>query len=394
MIKQHFDISGLIARYLAGTLTPEEEARLNEWRETSLTHEELFQKICNSKNFELYCAERKNYDPKEGWEQFDKKIKFIKRKNYLIKASKYAAVFLLPLFIGILVLTNLIPDEKTVAEQMSEQSIIIPPGEKKATLTLASGETMHLKEASETIVQEVDGTAISVDSITLNYNLAQKKVNARKEIYNKIDVPHGGEYSLVLSDGTKVYLNSMSSLKFPVHFVGNERIVELKGEAYFEVSKDTKPFIVKVDGIEVRALGTAFNISSYQEQGHQTTLVNGAVKVTTHDGSNCILNPSEQAYFKPDSNQIHVRKVDVMEHISWINGKIYFKDARLEDIMNTLSRWYDIDVFYLEPGIKNIRFGCNVNRYKDITPFLELLEKTEKLDILIKDKTITFKHND
>ncbi|MCD7898615.1 MAG: DUF4974 domain-containing protein [Bacteroides sp.] len=288
---------------------------------------------------------------------------------------------------------TLIDQEDTVTEQMNKQNIQIGPGEKKATLTLGSGTVIDLKHTSETTVEEVDGTSISIDPESLNYPQTDRIAETEEVIYNQVDVPRGGEYSLFLSDGTKVYLNSMSSLRFPVRFIGDQRMVELVGEAYFEVANHTKPFVVKANGFEVEVLGTIFNISSYQNENHQTTLIHGSVKVQTESGFNCILEPSEQAYQKSDSNELGVRKVDVMQYTSWVNGKIYFRDARLEDIMNILARWYDIDIFYLEPSVKNLRFGCNINRYKEITPFLELLERTEKVDISIQGRKITFKHN-
>lgn len=393
MINKDFHIAELISRYLSEAITPEEEATLNDWRESSPNHEKLFQEVCRTENLVNYLQASNRFDKVAGWEQLNQKLRFTRRRNHLYQLGKYAAVLIVPFLVGLLTVIALKDNDLTVAEQIDEQQFYILPGEKKAVLTMGNGATVDLKANPETTLQEEDGTSISIDADALNYELTEVSPVAEKEIYNKIDVPHGGEYSLMLSDGTKVYLNAMSSLRFPVRFINNQRVVELEGEAYFEVAKSSKPFIVKVDQMEVEVLGTCFNVSSYKGEKYQTTLVEGSVKVQTPSGANCILQPSEQAYLKPDSNELGVRKVDVMQYTSWVNGKIYFKDSRLEDIMNTLSRWYDIDVFYLEPSVKNLRFGCNVNRYKEITPFLELLEKTEKVDIVIKGKTITFKHN-
>lgn len=392
MINEQYYIAELISRYIAGSITPEEEIKLNEWRESSPQHEKLFQDICSTETFEQYFRSATQFDKQRGWEQLNQKMRFLKRKSRLLKLCRYAAIFMLPLVLGVFLVNTLAPYENSIAEQMEKQNIQILPGEKKATLTLGSGTVIDLKKTPATTVEEEDGTAIAIDAENLNYR-QEKAVKTEKIIYNQIDVPHGGEYSLLLSDGTRVHLNSMTTLRFPVRFVEDRRVVELNGEAYFEVTPHTKPFIVRVDGMEIEVLGTVFNISSYQQQNHQTTLVEGSVKVRAADGNSCVLKPSEQAYMKQDSNKLGVRKVDVMEYTSWINGKIYFKDARLEDIMDQLARWYDIDVFYLEPSVKNVRFGCNVNRYKEITPFLELLEKTDKVDISIQGKTITFKHN-
>ena len=182
----------------------------------------------------------------------------------------------------------------------------------------------------------------------------------------------------------------MSSLRFPVTFANEKREVELEGEAYFEVSKNGLPFIVSTHGMQIEVLGTTFNVSAYPNEECQTTLVNGSVKINAGQGESLILKPSQQASIAPGSNDIQVKTVDTSFYTSWIKGKINFKDQRLEDIMKILSRWYDMKVVYANADIKNIRFGCNIDRYEDIAPFVNLLEKTEKVHVKIKDKTITF----
>lgn len=393
MIKQQLQIAEYISRYISETITPEEEAELKKWRDESLQNEQLFQKLCDKQNLENYLRESCNYDKEEGWEKFSHKKLFLERRKRFVRFAKYAAIFLLPVVLGVWSVTTLIDHEETIAQQVMKNPIQIVPGDKKAVLTLGNGEKVELLNPTEKLMEEKDGTFISIDSAAINYQLAQTNTPVEEEIYNTVDIPHGGEYSLTLSDGTKVYLNSMSTLRFPVRFIGDKRVVELTGEAYFEVSKNTSPFIVKVNNMEIEVLGTAFNVSAYKGETHHATLINGAVKVHLKTGDTCVLKPSEQAYVKPGSDNLNVREVDVAQYVSWVNGKIYFKDERLEDIMNTLSRWYDMQIFYPDPSVKDLRFGCNINRYKDITPFLELLEKTEKVDIVIKGNTITFKHN-
>lgn len=236
-------------------------------------------------------------------------------------------------------------------------------------------------------LKEKDGTIIQVDSTTLNYQQTPERTSD-KLAYNKVNVPRGGEYQLTLSDGSKVQLNSMSSIRFPVQFAKDCRLVELEGEAYFEVSKTGQPFIVKTKGMNIEVLGTTFNISAYANEEYQTTLVNGSVRVQTEDGSNRILKPSEQACITPGSNQINVRNVDTAFYTSWIHGKINFKDQRLEDIMKTLARWYDMEVIYENEATKDLRFGCYINRYNEITPLVNLLEQTGRVTITVEGKTI------
>ena len=396
MIKQELQTANLISRHLSGFITPEEELELKKWREESSENEKLFQDLSDTENLVAYIRNSSKYDTQQGWESFNRKLRSHQRRRRLIAGSKYAAIFIIPIVIGLLLMTTFLPDlseNESVAQQINKNHIQILPGEKKATLTLDSGEEIDLMSSQEKVMAEKDGTEILIDSTALNYYSTLAVAEVEKEIYNKVDVPRGGEYSLTLSDGTKISLNSMSSLRFPVRFIGSKRIVELQGEAYFEVAKDTKPFIVKVNNVEVEVLGTTFNVSAYSGETCHTTLVEGSVRVQSATGNSCVLKPSQQAYIRPGSDNLNVRTVDIHQYISWVNGKISFKDQRLEDIMSSLSRWYDMQVFYIDPSLKNMRFGCNLNRYSDITPFLDLLERTEKINIDIKGKTITFNNS-
>ncbi len=393
MINHYLHIAGLIARYLSGEITPDEHLELKNWRESAPEHEALFKRVSDTRNLADYMEEVRKFDKQDGWTMLSRRMKAARRRAILLRWSRYAAIFLLPVVLTIWIYSNQKTAQQSVAQQVREQPAKILPGERKAILTLADGEIVDLKGADDKVMEEKDGTAINIDSMALNYQSLAKDKKSMEEIFNKVEIPRGGEYSLQLSDGTRIYLNSMSSLRFPVCFVGERRVVELEGEAYFNVVKSSKPFIVKVNQMEIEVLGTDFNISAYQGEDCQATLVNGSVKVHTATGSSCILQPSEQAYLKPGSEDLRVRKVDTSLYTSWVEGKIHFKDERLEDIINSLSRWYDMNVFYSEPSVKNIRFGCNVNRYKEITPFLELLEKTEKVSISIQGKNITFKHH-
>ena len=389
MYTQEFYIAELITRHLAETLTDDETQKLNSWRAASPENEALFQKLCSHQHIAQHIEHRKNFDAPKGWQQVEQKMKRTHRKQFYLKVAQYAAIFIVPLIIGILVITLPQQMENDMAQQLSEKGHLILPGEKKAVLTLGNGEVIALTALQDTRLKEKDGTAIQVDSATLNYQAVKKNTSAIQEVYNKVEIPRGGEYSLLLSDGTRVRLNSMSSLRFPVHFSGTTREVELQGEAYFEVSKNGKPFIVKTGNKQVEVLGTTFNISAYQGEEYQATLLTGSVRVHTSQGENQLLKPSEQARIAPGTDEISVRKVDTYLYTSWIQGRIYFKDQRLEDIMKSLTRWYDMTVIYKNEKLKNLKFGCNVDRYKDITPFLELLESTGKVTITIKDNTIT-----
>lgn len=388
MIKQDFHIANLIARHLSGEITPKETEQLNSWRNESISHENLFKKICKEENYRKHIEKNHSFNTETGWSEVKKQIKKDNQNKHFINVLGYAAAILLPiLFIGISIRysSHSHGDQQTL---MAHHPIL--PGQAKAILTLDNGQTINLNKETGTELQKLEGTSIVVDSTTLNYQTAQSALPKTRPIYNKVEIPRGGEYALVLSDGTKVHLNSMSSLRFPVTFANEKREVELEGEAYFEVSKNGLPFIVSTHGMQIEVLGTTFNVSAYPNEECQTTLVNGSVKINAGQGESLILKPSQQASIAPGSNDIQVKTVDTSFYTSWIKGKINFKDQRLEDIMKILSRWYDMKVVYANADIKNIRFGCNIDRYEDIAPFVNLLEKTEKVHVKIKDKTITF----
>lgn len=383
MINQHFYIARLIARYLSDEIGEEEQAELTRWRDESPENERLFQEICKEENIKQNMQKRQTFHAEDGWEGVQRKIQRHRFRHRILNICKYAAIFIFPVAIATVAIYKS-GNEPQPLSQVEEQ---IVPGGKKAVLILDNGEAIDLKSTSGVELKEKDGTVIQVDSTVLNYQQAPARTS-EKLAYNKVNVPRGGEYQLMLSDGSKVQLNSMSSIRFPVQFAQDCRLVELEGEAYFEVSKTGQPFIVQTKGMKIEVLGTTFNISAYANEEYQTTLVSGSVKVQAENGSNRILKPSEQACITPGSNQINVRNVDTAFYTSWIHGKINFKDQRLDDIMKTLARWYDMDVVYENEATKELRFGCYVNRYNEITPLVKLLEQTGRVTVTVEGKTI------
>lgn len=387
MIKQDFYIANLIARYISDEITPEEKVDLENWIKEDPAHETLFNKICSEKHFNEHEAGKKHFDHTIGWQSVQKRIERNNHKERFIRILNYAAIILLPILVISISIKRTDTNTSDRQDYLAQSSIF--PGEAKAILTLDNGQVINLGRNVVALDENLNGINIQADSTMLKYSQAEK--NTKEEIsYNKVETPKGGEYLLVLSDGTKVHLNAMSKLRYPVQFGKNRREVELEGEGYFEVSKNGYPFIVKTNGMQVEVLGTVFNISAYQDEECQTTLISGSVKVKAGEKNSCILQPSQQASILPGNAAIQVRTVDTAFYTSWIKGKIHFKDQRLEDIMKILSRWYDMDVHYANSKVKDILFGCNINRYDEITPFVKLLEETKLVHTKIEGKTITF----
>lgn len=267
-------------------------------------------------------------------------------------------------------------------------------GSKKAVLILNNGNAMNLEENLDSVIAEVDGTLIQNDSSNaLTYRKSNSLPN--KLIYNQINIPRGGEYSLTLADGTKVWLNSESSLKYPVQFIGVIRKVELTGEAYFEVAHNkSKPFIIESHDTEVKVLGTKFNVSAYNdEEDITTTLVEGSVQVSSL-GNSELLEPGCQAVVKRGSNQFQVNKVNAVLYTSWRNGVFQFKDQSLEEICHQLSRWYNVEFFFTENQYRNLRFAGAAKKDRSLDFTLEMIEKMADVKFAIKgDKIIVGKPN-
>ena len=257
-------------------------------------------------------------------------------------------------------------------------TIKIPPGTSKARLVFDDGQSVDLSEG-KTFKTEIEGTIITNQGNQIAYS--GKKVDKLKTArYNTLEIPRGAEYFIILSDSTKVWLNSESKLRYPVVFAGDERNVELTGEAYFEVAKDkTRPFKVFAENQVAEVTGTEFNLTAYPDDKLIfTTLVEGRVRVFPKDKPELVqtLIPGYQTYCYKESGDISIRQVNVNEYIAWKSGIFSFKDKPLEEMMLTLSRWYDINIVFEDQSKKNIRFTGEVQRYENFEKILTLIEKT------------------
>ena len=252
----------------------------------------------------------------------------------------------------------------------------ILPGGNKAILTLANGQQIILGKNSNGLLA-IQGNTRIVKSAAgqIAYNGQQASANKQTEVtYNMISVPKGGQYQVTLPDGSRVLLNSASSLHFPTAFNGDDRKVELTGEAYFEVAHDkTKPFKVITGNQTVEVLGTHFNINAYSDESTlNTTLLEGSVKVFSGN-QEVVIKPGEQAQIITGSNAISViQNADTEQAVAWKNGLFQFKDASLETIMRSLSRWYDVDIEY-DGEIPERKFSGKIYRKINITQALEII---------------------
>lgn len=297
----------------------------------------------------------------------------------------YAAAVMLAVGVGVLLLTGK-DDKQTAKVEVAESHIV--PGSPKAMLTLASGEKLDLQEEGQFVSK--DSSRIRNVGNVLEYEAGVKKRGEKKLEYNTLTIPRGGEYQLRLEDGTNVWLNAETELRFPIAFGDNERRIFLKGEAYFDVAKDSRrPFVVCVGDVDVTALGTEFNISAVQGGGEVlTTLVDGSVRVVNEDGADCILTPAEQAVCKKGMAEIKVQKVNTNLYTSWKDGYYTFDKQPLGEIMRTLERWYDMKVVFADEIAEKLRFSGRLKRYEDITNLLTMIKMTDDVDFRIEKQTI------
>lgn len=268
----------------------------------------------------------------------------------------------------------------------------IPPGKNKAILTLADGRKVVLDDAVKGKPMEQSGMLITKTADgQLSYKIAPSTNGAPaigSEAYNTLSTPRGGQYQIELADGSKVWLNSASTLRFPLSFTNlKERKVELTGEGYFEVAHDQQhPFIVTQAGQTVKVLGTIFNASQYpDETGISTTLIKGSVQVNG-SGKERILKPGQQSQITPES--ININTVDTEAAIAWKNGKFKFVNENIREIMQKVARWYDIDVVY-EGRMSNINFSGTVSRFSNISKVLDLLESTNTVHFKVEGRRVT-----
>lgn len=252
----------------------------------------------------------------------------------------------------------------------------IEPGSDKATLLLADGTIIDLDNvASGNLLEQGNSTIIKLEDGQLVYQLLNEGLSSSKMEYNTIATPRGGKYQLALADGSKVWLNSASSIRFPTTFSGKNRKVEITGEAYFEISHNkTKPFIVQVNDTEVEVLGTHFNINSYEDESTlKTTLLEGSIKVN-HGNKSILLTPGEEASVRKASHEITVKSgINVKEAIAWKSGYFQFNNADVETIMRQLARWYDLKIVY-ESEIPLIKFKGKIQRDLNLSEILEFLK--------------------
>ena len=382
LLKKRLDIAQLIAEELTGTIDEKDRVVLARWLDEDERHREEYADILES----LKTGNEAWKDQERGRQLMESrwgavKSHTVQKTGRWITWSKYAAVIVLFVSIGIFGLVN---EEKQEVENGTVAQI--EHGSMKAQLVLANGKKVDLRPETSLQLEEVGGTRILTSDNRIKYSGKDSLAGQSAEVkYNTLIVPRGGEFSLELADGTRVWLNAESRLRYPVAFTGKERKVEMEGEVYFEVAKNKeKPFIVTVNGVDIRVLGTSFNVSAYQEDV-VTTLVEGKVQLKKGN-EQVILSPNQQAIWSDD--EFRVKQVDARNYVLWKEGIFYFEDVDLETILDDMARWYNVNVFYMNPALKEMKFSVEIRRYGDINEILRRIGQTKRVKFEIKDRTI------
>ena len=369
----------IIIKKLKNELSPEEETAFNLWYESSATHRSYYKKVVDN-----YQKTASPVATKEAWKVINSKITRSK-KNAAWKIAVAASIIGVIAFFGIFQPSN----KSQISDQSQIISSVIETGNDKAILTLADGTDLMLtNNPFRNDFFNSDGKEIVYESKAVE----TPPVNIG---YNYLTVPVGGEYFVKLSDGTQIWLNSDSKLKYPVHFSGPSRTVELVyGEAYFKVTSSSlnsgANFIVETQNQLVEVLGTEFNIKAYREENFiSTTLVEGKVSVINKETSEGkTLLPDQRLILHTNSNRFEKEIVDTDDIICWKDGFFRFKNKSLEDIMTTLSRWYDIEVVFENEELKRKEFNGVFRKDQQIQSILESIQNTREAKFKIEGRRI------
>ncbi|MDR0765842.1 MAG: FecR domain-containing protein [Odoribacteraceae bacterium] len=359
-----FRLAGALAARFTGNGTREDDRVIEEWVDGDERRDALVRGLADKRRFEAHVEEIRSYPARAAWERARSRVtrgRRLRRVLYPVAAATLLAGAMMVFF----------PRGATLPATGGEESLF-SSGTTGARLALADGRVMSIDKETTLLVTERDGTTIVVDSGGMDYR-GDGDATAGV-VYNEVSTPTGMEFPLTLSDGTRVYLNAESRLRFPVRFTGATREVELTGEAFFEVKADAeRPFAARAGGVVTLATGTSFNTRAYEsERSVVTTLVEGRVALV--DGERrWEIAPGEQGRYVKATGECDTRPVDAGLYTAWRSGKFIFRNERLEDMLSYLSRWYGFEYEFHDEEARDVKVGANLDRYRDMEPIIRML---------------------
>ena len=373
----------IIVKDILGSASGEERRLLDEWRNQSEEHQRLYEKLVSGSFLEKAVSDNNKALRRREWKRLEARI--VRRRGRSVRLIRFrvvAAVCILALGIGAGGLWSNSRQDRSGSPLAGSIQI----GSPKAIVELAGGQ-QFLFNKDTTLRLEAQGIQLVSSRDTLDI-IQPVIAGERGEEYNVVRIPHGGEYITRLPDGSVVHLNAGSELKVPVHFGTESREVWLRGEGFFEVvHRENLIFTVHTDKADISVLGTEFDVRAYTDEKEVvTTLVQGAVGVSsgrTYDR----LKPGEQARIA-GKGDVRVAEVDIYPFIAWKNGRMVFENERLEKIMAELQRWYDFELFYADPDVKEMHFTIDILKYEEISKVLNLMERMNKVKFTQKGRTV------
>ncbi|WP_282015408.1 FecR family protein [Marinifilum flexuosum] len=370
-----------IVDYISGELNEEGRKSMEAWINSSDENQKIYEKILKKSLFVRWSLKSNQIDTNKEWKKFENRLNSrVRYISWFVAAASIAII----LGFSIPFLWNQYQENQELIS--ANQSIL--PGKKGAQLILSTGKQVAVEDQSKRI-KEKDGSFIHLDAKTgLEYS--KSETSSDKLIYNTLKTARGNEFSMQLADGTRVWLNADSELRYPVQFTGKNRKVYLKGEAYFDVSHDEKKvFIVNSYNQEVKVYGTEFCINAYKQREIKTVLVKGSVGVRANPTSEeAKLKPGELGLADVQEGTIEIQKVNVRPYIAWKDGDFVFENESLENIMLRLERWYNVKVFYMNEECKDFRFSGDMKRYSDVSNLLYFIQETSNAKFEINKNTI------
>lgn len=357
------------------------DTELRQWQEESVEGEKTIGLFSDPEIRYRLVSQFSQNNKAEAVERMKRAIQKRQRRKILQRISAIAALMLLLIGVSVFLFHHYAP----VRSETDKMATIIP-GRQQAILVLANGERMELSQITR--INETDGTAITRTRKGEVVYKADSFAQPAEMSYNTIIVPRYGEYSVILSDGTQVKLNSESELRYPTAFSGNQREVFLKGEAYLEVSKSNLPFIVHTYDAQVKVYGTRFDIDSYNPEQIKVVLVEGKVGVSSSLSEEVLLHPNQLAQIHHQKGITIKKDINPAYYIAWQEGYFAFEEQRLEEILSTLSRWYNFDVLYSRPELKDVHFTASLKKDQPLENILQQFMKTQSISFRITGNQI------
>lgn len=380
--KTDYIIEQIIAFYL-GEISDREKDELEVWVNESGENREIFKKVigmCQRLRLTLN-AERAVVMKERVMEKYRERERLARRRR-ILRVVSYAAILVLAVGVGYISYLNREGGHEMPARKVS--LLEAKHGERVAILQLTSGTELILKDGDERELDMGAGTVLSKDSIRQAVT-AREAGQIADNGYNTVVIPRGGEYNLTLVDGTNVWLNSESELKFPTRFTGEVREVYLKGEAFFEVASDAaRPFIVKTAEADVKVLGTSFNVMNYEDVARvEVALESGKVEFTPRNTSEVYaLTPGDVVRMDKESSSVHLTREDVSMISAWRTGSFYFEDMLMEELVVKLERWYQVKFVFANDDVKQMRFTGAVKKYHNLKYVLNIIERTKDISFV------------